>query len=135
MVNLSGIYGLSSKGRLHLLGIDALVVDRRVVCHVEPVRIAGDSLQEGRASGPGRTKDSHHFTTVYNTLQVAQYVDPVLTLAKQLPGHIPSLEKDVSNCLLKVHFGTVSIDVEISERHAGRLRRVAMEGVSSAFEE
>ena len=122
MVNLCGIYGLSSKGRLHLLGIDALVVDRRVVCHVEPVRITGDSFQEGRASGPGRTKDSHHFTTVYNTLQVAQDVDPVLILAKQLPGQIPSLEKDVSNGLLKVHLGTVAIDVKVFERDAGRLR-------------
>lgn len=131
LVNLGGVNGLTPEGGAHVLGLDALVVDSRVVTNVESVRVTGDRLQQGRAAGTGRTEDSKHLAAVNDTLEVVEDIDPLLFGSSEFLDQARRLKEDVADALLVVGGCAIAKDIEILEGNACCLWRISFRSIGA----
>lgn len=118
VVNFGRVDGLTPVSRSHLLGPDALVVERGLVIDVEAVRVASYGAQQRRASRTRGAQHAEHFSSIDNAFQVTQYVDSLALVAKDLSDSAGTLEGDIGNRLLEVGLGSVSVHVEVLEGDA-----------------
>jgi hypothetical protein len=81
--------------------------------------LAGDCLEEGRATRSRRSQHNQHLASLDETVTVAQNVDLASLVSLELFEQGRTLEPDVSNTLLVIRVGTETMDVETAEGDAG----------------